>query len=66
MAELEGLAWRFVHGLLTDPDRLRRGLDAMVEEKRRALRGDPDKVARIWLERSRTWTASSPVPKTSL
>jgi hypothetical protein len=27
--------------LLVNPERLRRGLDAMVEEKRRALRGDP-------------------------
>jgi hypothetical protein len=50
-AELEDLAWRFVHGILTDPDRLRRGLDAMVDEKRRALSGDPDKEARIWLEK---------------
>jgi hypothetical protein len=50
-AELEDLAWRFVHGLLTDPDRLRRGLDALVEEKRRGMRGDLDKEARLWLER---------------
>ncbi|HEV2092177.1 MAG TPA: recombinase zinc beta ribbon domain-containing protein, partial [Rubrobacter sp.] len=49
--ETEDLVWRFVRGLLTDPDRLRRGLDAMIEEKRRGLRGDPDRESRFWLER---------------
>jgi hypothetical protein len=49
--ETEDLVWRFVHGLLTDPHRLRRGLDAMIEEKRRGLRGDPDREARLWLQR---------------
>ena len=49
--ELEDQVWRFVYGLLTDPDRLRRGLDAMIEEKRKALRGNPDKEVSIWLDK---------------
>jgi hypothetical protein len=49
--ELEDKVWRFVHGILTDPDRLRRGLDAMIEEKRKALGGEPDKEARVWLDK---------------
>jgi site-specific DNA recombinase len=49
--ELEEQVWRFVHGLLTDPERLRIGLDAMIEEKRGALRGDPAEAANIWLDR---------------
>jgi hypothetical protein len=39
--ELEEQVWRFVHGVLTDHDRLRRGLDAMIEEKRGTMRGIP-------------------------
>ncbi len=49
--ELEEQVWSFVHGLLTDPERLRAGLEAMIEEKRKALRGDPDKEAKVWLEK---------------
>jgi site-specific DNA recombinase len=43
--------WDLISGLLTDPARLRAGLDAMVEEQRESLRGDPDQEARAWLER---------------
>jgi hypothetical protein len=30
--ELEAQVWRFVHSLLTDSERLRIGLDTMIEE----------------------------------
>jgi site-specific DNA recombinase len=43
--------WDLISGLLTDPDRLREGLDAMIEEQRRSLRGDPDREAKTWLEK---------------
>jgi site-specific DNA recombinase len=43
--------WDLISGLLSDPERLRRGLDAMIEEGRRALRGDPEREERAWLER---------------
>lgn len=43
--------WRYVHGILTDPDRLRRVLDAMIEEKRRAMRGNSDEELGMWLDR---------------
>src|SRR5215210_3130665 len=49
--ELEEQVWRFVHGLLTDPEQLRVGLDAMIEEKRNALRGDPSEAANVWLDK---------------
>src|SRR5215213_6813113 len=49
--ELEEQVWRYVHGILTDPDRLRRVLDAMIEEKRKGLRGDPGKEANVWLDK---------------
>jgi hypothetical protein len=43
--------WYLVSGLLSDPERLRAGLDAMIEDERGALRGDPEREARAWLER---------------
>ena len=32
----------------TGADRLRRGLEAMIEEEERSGRGDPDREARLW------------------
>ena len=43
--------WDLVSGLLSDPDRLRRGLDAMIEGQRGALHGDPEGESRELLER---------------
>lgn len=34
--------WELVSGLLKDPDRLRTGLEAMIEKERRGMRGDPE------------------------
>jgi site-specific DNA recombinase len=43
--------WNLVCGLLSDPERLRVGLDAMIEDERGALRGDPEREVKAWLER---------------
>src|SRR5215218_9207224 len=43
--------WDLVSGLLSEPERLRKGLDAMIEEQRGALRSDPELEAKAWLER---------------
>jgi hypothetical protein len=43
--------WDLVSGLLSDPERLRAGLDAMIGDERGALRGDPEREVRAWLER---------------
>ena len=43
--------WDLVSGLLSDSERLRAGLDAMIEDERDALRGDPEREAKAWLER---------------
>lgn len=43
--------WDPISGLLSDPERLRAGLDAMIEEQRGALRGDPERETRGWLEK---------------
>jgi len=43
--------WELISGLLSDPERLRKGLDAMIEEERGALRGDPEREVKVWFER---------------
>jgi len=43
--------WELVSRLLSDPDRLRRGLDAMIEQQRGALHGDPEGESKGLLER---------------
>ena len=49
--ETEEEVWRFVSSLLQDPERLRVGLDAMIEERRKAMCGDPEQEARVWLRK---------------
>jgi hypothetical protein len=52
---LTGFRPEFVSALLRDPDRLRAGLERMIEEEREELRGDPgreiqsgpDKIAEV-------------------
>jgi site-specific DNA recombinase len=48
---LEPRIWEFVSGLILEPGRLRRGLEAMIEEEERAGRGDPDREAKVWHEK---------------
>jgi site-specific DNA recombinase len=48
---VEADVWRFVSGLLKDPDRLRAGLETMIQQERERLRGDPEAQATIWLSR---------------
>ncbi len=50
-ADVEGAVWGLVAGLLRDPERLRIGLDAMIETERAGGRGDPEGEARSWLGR---------------
>jgi site-specific DNA recombinase len=50
-AEAEAAVWDLVSGLLKDPERLRAGLDEMIEQERAGMRGDPDQEAALWLEK---------------
>jgi hypothetical protein len=45
------MVWVFVSDYLKNPERLRTGLERMVEEKRKGLRGDPEREARAWLDK---------------
>lgn len=47
----EEAMWEFVSGVVKDPDRLRVGMDELIEQKRAAMRGDPEKEVRAWTEK---------------
>jgi site-specific DNA recombinase len=49
--EVEGAVWQLASGLLKDPDRLRAGLEELIEQERAWMRGDPDAEAKAWLEK---------------
>jgi Resolvase, N terminal domain/Recombinase zinc beta ribbon domain len=48
---VEAEVWQFVSGLLRDPQRLREGLDRMVECERAGMHGDPEQEQKHWLEK---------------
>jgi hypothetical protein len=49
--EVEQRVWKFVSDLLQEPEQLREDLERMVERERQELRGDPDRKAKIWLQK---------------
>jgi hypothetical protein len=46
----EPIVWEFVSGLLKDPEKLRAGLDALLEKEQKGAHDDLDKEARSWLD----------------
>ena len=49
--ELEARVWSGVSEILKDPERLRAGLNHMIEQERRGVHGNPAKEAERWLEK---------------
>jgi site-specific DNA recombinase len=49
--DIEGRVWDLISGLLKDPERLRAGLDEMIEAERAGMRGDPEAEALAWLDK---------------
>jgi hypothetical protein len=51
-AKVEALVWEGATKLLKNPAQLRADLDAMIEQERRdALRGDPDQETKLWADK---------------
>ena len=48
---IEPMVWDLVSELLTDPERLRAGLEEMMDREGNGSRGDPDREAKAWLDR---------------
>jgi hypothetical protein len=49
--ELEEPVWVLISGLLKDPERLRAGLEKLVEDERRSVRGNPRKEVEAWAKK---------------
>ena len=49
--QMEPAVWELISGLLKDPELLQRGLESMINEERRGLRGDPQDEAKAWIEK---------------
>jgi recombinase-like zinc beta ribbon protein len=49
--EAEEAMWGFVSRIMKDPGRILVGMDALIEQKRSEMRGDPELEAKAWLER---------------
>jgi len=49
--EIERQVWDFVRGLLKDPERIRAGLDRLIEEERANVARDPGRDAEYWSNR---------------
>jgi site-specific DNA recombinase len=49
--EVEPRVWNLISGLLKDPERLKAGLQEMIEQERAGLRGDPNQEAKAWLDK---------------
>ncbi len=49
--ELEQMVWAAVSDYLKNPEKLRTGLERMIEEKRKGLRRNPEREAKAWLDK---------------
>jgi len=49
--KLEGAVWNLVSGLMSDPEQLRLDLEQMIQLERGAVRGDPEREAKAWLDK---------------
>jgi site-specific DNA recombinase len=49
--KVEPRVWEFISGLLKDPERLRAGLEEMIEQEREGTRGDPNQEAKAWADK---------------
>jgi site-specific DNA recombinase len=48
VADVEGQVWRFVSGLLADPEKIRAGFDRLIERERGVRAGDLAREAEAW------------------
>jgi site-specific DNA recombinase len=48
--KVEPLIWEFVSGMLRDPERIRTGMDRLIERERGAWRGDAEEEKKTWAE----------------
>ncbi len=47
----EAAVWEFVSGVMKDPERIRIGMDTLIERRCNAMRCDPEREAKAWLDK---------------
>jgi hypothetical protein len=57
----ESRVWGFVSSLLKEPNRLRTGVDRMIEQERDASPGEPEREQATWLKNPRRSNAGGAV-----
>jgi site-specific DNA recombinase len=55
-SEVEPAVWRFVSDLLTDPERIRAGMEALIEQERASEPRDLDRETRVWTKKLAEYT----------
>lgn len=48
---VEPLVWHFIADLLKDPERIKAGMERLIDEERDLGRGDPGRKSRVWAEK---------------
>ncbi|HVF01222.1 MAG TPA: hypothetical protein VNA27_07785 [Rubrobacteraceae bacterium] len=48
---LERRLWEVISAILKDPEQLRADLERMIELEREGMRGDPERGAKVWLDK---------------
>jgi hypothetical protein len=43
--------WRWISGLLANPDKVRAGIEAMIDQEREGAYRDPNRESRAWQEK---------------
>ena len=51
VTEVEPEVWRFVSGLLRDPEKIRAGMEKLIDEEQAIRRGDPERESKAWAEK---------------
>ena len=51
VTEVEPEVWRFVSGLLRDPEKTRAGMEKLIDEEQAIGRGDPERESKVWAEK---------------
>src|SRR5215207_4319388 len=51
VSDVEPVIWQSIRALMREPETIRKGWDAMIEQESAGLRGDPDKERKAWLQR---------------
>ncbi len=49
--KVETAVWEFVSGVMKNPERIRVGMNALIEQRRHGMHGDPEREAKAWLEK---------------